>query len=165
MARRLVSKFNKTAPSTVSGPLSRLRQMRPAAVHMPVSFAQALTAYSAEQRRDNRSRRHRVNRAWAEALEAVLGEAGRDYGRRCEVRSVAQGVIRVAADSAALAHLLGVVNRRSLLDQLRLLLKGKESVVDLTVRVVSNGALPPARQGRFVPAKNESVDDLPDDES
>ncbi|MCC6573124.1 MAG: hypothetical protein IT462_04970 [Planctomycetes bacterium] len=154
MARRLVSKRRQTANATAQDPLLRLRQMRPVAVRLPVSFAEALTAYTAEQRRDNRSRRHRVNRAWIEALDSVLGAYGRDYGGRSQVQTVANGLVKVGVDSPALAHELGVVNRRALLERLQELLKGLETIVDLTVRVVSSGMLTPMRPERFVVSNN-----------
>ena len=129
--------------------------MRPVAVRMPVSFATALGAYNTEQKRDNKSRRHRVNRAWAEALMSVMGENGRGYAGRCQVQSVAAGVVKVGVDNSSLAHELGVVYRRALLERLRELLKGEESLLDLSVRVVSNGALSPHRPQRFVAASED----------
>lgn len=127
---------------------------------MPVSFAEALTAYCAEQKRDNRSRRHRVNRAWLETLDSVLGEASREYGGRTQVQSVAGGVVKVGVDSPALMHELGVVKRRALLERLRQLLKGQESIVDLAVHVVSSGALVPVKARRFVTASESEVEEV-----
>lgn len=102
---------------------------------MPVPFAQALTVLLTEQKRVNRSRLQRLRGAWDMAVEQVEGING-EAARRAEVRSVGKtGAVHVIVGNPGLAHELGVVYRDPLLNKLRELLEGKDSVSELTVKV------------------------------
>jgi hypothetical protein len=137
MGNRLV-KRTRVAPQTASKePLERLRQNVRAPL-LPVSFAAALSAYIGEQRRNNRSRLQRVRNAWLLAIESVPG-VNATAAAQADVRAVAKtGAIHVTVDNPALAHELGVVYRNALLERLRELLKGRDSVSGLTIK--SRGA-------------------------
>jgi hypothetical protein len=137
MGNRLV-KRTRVAPQTASKePLERLRQNVRAPL-LPVSFAAALSAYIGEQRRSNRSRLQRVRNAWLLAIESVPG-VNATAAAQADVRAVAKtGAIHVTVDNPALAHELGVVYRNALLERLRELLKGRDSVSGLTIK--SRGA-------------------------
>ena len=100
---------------------------------MPVPFAQALSVLLTDQKRVNRSRLQRIKAAWEIALEQTPGVS--KAAKRAEVMSIAKsGAIRVTVDSPALAHELGIVYREALLERMRALLQGKDSISELLVK-------------------------------
>jgi hypothetical protein len=133
MGNRLVKRARIDPQTASKEPLERLRQNTRTPLS-PVSFAAALSAYIGEQRRNNRSRLQRVRNAWALAVESVPG-VNAEPAAQADVRAVAKtGAIQVTVDNPALAHELGVVYRSALLERLRELLKGRDSVSGLTVK-------------------------------
>jgi hypothetical protein len=139
MAQRLVKREPQDPHNAPSGLLQRLRANNRGAPVMPVSFAQALSTWMAEQRKVNRSRLMRVRAAWEMAIEQVPG-INVEAARRASVRSVAKtGAVIVTVDHPGLAHELGVVYRGALLAKLRELLAGRDSVSDLKVSARARG--------------------------
>jgi hypothetical protein len=134
MPTRLVKKRRNPLETLPEDPLKRLRSMRPQAVALPVSMGHLLSALDDERKRVNRSRKGRLARAWAQALAAVYGPRADDMLRRCEVASFAGGLLRVSTDGPTLAHELGVVRSRALLEALRSALEGKDTVTRLVAR-------------------------------
>lgn len=133
MATRLVKREKNDPRNAPADPLARLRDnaRRP----MPVPFAQALTVLLTEQKRVNRSRLQRLRGAWEMAVEQVEG-INAEAAKKAEIRSVGKsGGVQVTVDNPGLAHELGVVYRQPLLNKLRELLEGKDSVSDLIVKV------------------------------
>jgi hypothetical protein len=136
MTTRLVRRPKISPQQSAKDPLERLRQntRRPVS---PVPFAQALSVLLNEQKRVNRSRLQRIRAAWEMALEQTSGVS--QAAKRAEVRSIAKsGAVRVIVDSPALAHELGVVYRDALLDRMRALLQGKDSISELQVKTGSH---------------------------
>ena len=133
MTTRLVKRPKISPQQASKEPLERLRQNTRRTV-MPVPFAQALSVLLTEQRQINRSRLQRFRAAWEMALEQISGVSA-EAAKRAEVRSVGKsGAVRVVVDSPALMHELGVVYRNKLLETMRALLDGKDSISDLQVQ-------------------------------
>lgn len=134
MTKRLVHKPRITPAKAATKPLERLRQNTRRRPAMPVSFAHALSSLMDQQKRINRSRLQRVRGAWEMALEQVEGVHA-DAAKSAEVRSVSKtGEVHVTVANPGLAHELGVVYRKALLDKMRELLQGKDSISDLIVK-------------------------------
>jgi hypothetical protein len=134
MANRLVQRTRQDPQKAPKDLLQRLRDNNRGAPLMPVPFAQGLRAWMAEHRKNNRSRLSRVRNAWEIAIEQVPG-LNAEAAARASVRSVSRtGAIVVTVDNPSLAHELGVVYRGALLQKMRELLSGKDSVADLKVR-------------------------------
>ncbi len=148
MRKRLVSKSGKSVRQT-SGELEQLRRWRPVSQAAPVTFAQGLAALNDLQRRMNKSSRARLAAAWSLALVELFGERAQELLAHCEVRGSFGGSLRVSTDSPALAHELGRVKKQQLLDHLRALLAGKESLAGLEVKASGSerAALTHARAG------------------
>ncbi len=134
MPTRLVSRARKSPAKPAKNELDRLRQFRPSAISMPVTFAQGMAALNEEERKVNKSSRARLLGAWTLALEHVYQERAAELLAHTEVRGSFGGSLRVTCDSPALAHELGKVKKQSLLAKLRELLAGKETLVGLEVR-------------------------------
>lgn len=134
MPTRLVSRARKSPAKPAKNELDRLRQFRPPAVVMPVTFAQGMAALNEEERKVNKSSRARLQGAWKMALEEVFGERAAEMLAHTEVRGSFGGSLRVSCDSPALAHELGKVKKQTLLARLREYLAGKETLVGLDVR-------------------------------
>ena len=134
MPTRLVSRARKSPGKPAKNELDRLRQFRQPAIVMPATFAQGLAALNEEERKVNKSSRARLIGAWTMALEEIFGERAAEMLAHTEVRGSFGGSLRVTCDSPALAHELGKVKRQSLLEKLRALLAGKETLVGLDVR-------------------------------
>lgn len=100
---------------------------------MPVSFACALSALMKDRSSVNRSRRVRVQRAWEMALREVSGLTA-NLARHTQVVSTSGGLVRIAVDSPALAHELGVVYKAKLLARMQALLAGKDTITGLAIR-------------------------------
>lgn len=134
MTKRLVYKPRVTPRESAADPLERLRQNARRRPAMPVSFAGALSVLLADQKRINRSRLQRVRSAWEMALDSVPGVHA-NAARNAEVRSISKtGEVRVTVRNPGLAHELGVVYRKALLNRMRELLQGKDSISDLVVK-------------------------------
>lgn len=132
MTTRLVKRPKISPQQASKDPLERLRQNARKPV-LPVPFAQALTVLLTEQKRVNRSRLQRIRAAWEMAVEQINGLS--EAAKRAEVRNVSKtGAVHVVVDSPALAHELGVVYRNRLLELMRELLAGKDSVSELVVK-------------------------------
>ncbi|MCA8916926.1 MAG: hypothetical protein KDB90_16155 [Planctomycetes bacterium] len=132
MTTRLVRRPKISPQQSAKDPLERLRQNTRRPV-MPVPFAQALSVLLTDQKRVNRSRLQRIKAAWEIALEQTPGVS--KAAKRAEVMSIAKsGAIRVTVDSPALAHELGIVYREALLERMRALLQGKDSISELLVK-------------------------------
>jgi hypothetical protein len=133
MTTRLVKRPRIDPRKSNPDPLKRLRQNKRTPLS-PVPFAQALTALLAQQKRVSRSRLQRVRSAWALAVEQVAGVHS-DAAKKAVIRSMSKtGVVKVTVNNPGLAHELGVVYREALLNKLRELLQGKDSISDLTVQ-------------------------------
>lgn len=133
MATRLVKRARKTPSETAKDPLQRARDNYPRRVSMPVSMAHAMNAFLEETRKLNKSRRARLQGA----LELALAEIpGLDVapGAAWVAKEGKDGVVHIGVDGPTLAHELGVVYKAALLGKLRELLKGKDSLADLSVR-------------------------------
>jgi Dna[CI] antecedent, DciA len=134
MPTRLVSRARKAPAKPAKNELDRLRQFRPPAVVMPVTFAQGMAALNEEERKVNKSSRARLQGAWKMALEEVFCDRAGEMLAHTEVRGSFGGSLRVSCDSPALAHELGKVKKQTLLARLREFLAGKETLVGLDVR-------------------------------
>jgi hypothetical protein len=133
MSTRLVTRPKISPKDAAKDPLTRLRQNARSPL-MPVPFAQALSVLLTEQRRVNRSRLLRLRGAWEMAIDQIPG-LNAEAAKRADVRSVGKsGEVRVTVDSPALAHELGVVYREKLLDRMRALLEGKDSISNLVIK-------------------------------
>lgn len=134
MANRLVRKPKTEPRRSAADPLERLRQNARRRPAMPVSMARALTALMSEQKRVNRSRLQRVRGAWQIAIDETDG-VHENAAKSAEVRSVSKtGEVRVTVRNPGLAHELGVVYRKVILERMRELLQGKDSISNLVVR-------------------------------
>ncbi|KAA0218552.1 DUF721 domain-containing protein [bacterium] len=147
MRKRLVSRSGKSVRQA-SGELEQLRRWRPVSQAAPATFAQGLAALDDLQRRMNKSSRARLAAAWSMALEELFGERAREMQAHCEVRGSFGGSLRVSTDSPALAHELGRVRRQQLLDRMRALLAGKESLAGLEVKASSSERAASERERR-----------------
>jgi hypothetical protein len=133
MTTRLVRRPQISPKDAAKDPLERLRQ-NARNLLMPVPFAHALSVLLTEQRRVNRSRLLRLRGAWEMAVEQIPG-LSTEAANRADVRSVGKsGEVRVTVDSPALAHELGVVYREKLLDRMKALLEGKDSISNLVIK-------------------------------
>jgi hypothetical protein len=133
MTTRLVRRPQISPQQASKDPLTRLRQNARTPV-MPVPFAHALAVLLTEQKRVNRSRLLRLRSAWEMAIEQVRG-VNVEAAKRADVRSVGKsGEVRVTVDNPAQAHELGVVYREKLLDAMRELLDGKDSISSLVIK-------------------------------
>ncbi|MBE7490706.1 MAG: hypothetical protein HS108_02920 [Planctomycetes bacterium] len=133
MANRLVKRAPKAPLVAPKDPLQRARDNYPRRVAMPVSMAQAMSVFLDEARKLNKSRRARIQGALEIALAEIPGLAGvRD---RIKVGGVDKGgTVQLVVDGPTLAHELGVVYKAALLDKLRRLLQGKDSLAGITVK-------------------------------
>lgn len=136
MATRLVKRTRKTPAEAAKEPLQRLRENYPRRSTQPVSMAAAVAAFLDEYRKLNKSRRTRLQGALELALAEIPGlevAAG-----QVQVGSVGKdGVVHVTVASGALAHELGVVYKRELLEKMRALLQGKDSLAGITVKAAA----------------------------
>ncbi|MCC6466151.1 MAG: DUF721 domain-containing protein [Planctomycetes bacterium] len=139
-------------------PLQRLRANNPRKRRPPEPFARAVSEWLAAQTKLNRSRRGRVLNAWTLALADVMGEPA----PQTELLNMDKGgTVHVVVESATLAHELGVVQRGRLLQRLRELLAGKDSVAGLVVRARSRHTGRTAR-ARSAAQEAELCDEAPD---
>jgi hypothetical protein len=136
MATRLVKRTRKTPAEAAKEPLQRLRENYPRRSTQPVSMAAAVTAYLAEFRKLSKSRRTRLQGALELALADIPGlEIAPGH---VHVGSVGKdGMVHITVDSPTLAHELGVVYKRELLDNMRQLLQGKDSLAGITVKAAA----------------------------
>lgn len=132
MKTRLVKRPRIDPKHAATEPLQRLRQNARAKA-MPVSMAQALSVYLVDQKRVNRSRLQRLRAAWELAIEDTDGLS--EAAKTAEIRNISKtGEVLIQVGSPALAHELGVVYREVLLNKLRELLQGKDSISNLAVK-------------------------------
>lgn len=132
MTTRLVKRPKIDPQNAAKDPLARLRQNVRTPV-MPVSFAAAMAAFSAEHRRNNRSRGNRLRDAWELAVSQVAGvpRAAKDADVRAR-----DGKVTVTVDNPALAHELGVVYRAALLAKMKEI-DNRDTIIALTVKARS----------------------------
>ncbi|MDC1142962.1 hypothetical protein OAU50_07715 [Planctomycetota bacterium] len=138
MATRLVKRVRVKTQDAATDALERAQENNPARRSQPVSFAHGLSVLMAEQKRVNRSRLHRLRRAWAIAVDEISGLSGRALN--AEVRSIAKtGEVQVTVGNPSLAHEIGVVFKSEILRHLRELLTGKDSIAGLKVNLKRGG--------------------------
>lgn len=133
MATRLVKRARKAPAETSKDPLQRARDNYPRRVSLPVSMAHAISAFLDESRKLNKSRRARLQGA----LELALGEIPglENVGEAAQIVNVDKsGVVHIAVTGSTLAHELGVVYKTTLLNKLRQLLAGKDSLAGIVVK-------------------------------
>lgn len=133
MANRLVRRSYKTPVQASKDPLERLRENYPRRASQPVSMAQAVSAFLGEFRKLNKSRRARIQGA----LELALGDLP-DVGgdaTHARVDNISKdGVVHVTVEGSTLAHEIGVVYKAALLQKMRALLQGKDSLAGIVVK-------------------------------
>lgn len=146
MATRLVKRARKAPAETSKDPLQRARDNYPRRVSLPVSMAQAMNALLDETRKLNKSRRARLQGALSIALGDIPGLEA--VGDRAQIVNVDKtGVVHIAVNGSTLAHELGVVYKSALLNKLRELLHGKDSLAGIVVKADTR-AKGPGRGGR-----------------
>jgi hypothetical protein len=146
MASRLVKRVRKAPSETSKDPLQRARDNYNRRVALPVSMAHAMSAFLDEARKVNKSRRARLQGALELALAELPGL--QDVGDRAHIASIGKdGTVHIAVDSPTLAHELGVVYKLALLNKLRDLLHGKDSLSGITVKAARTKPRASTRNG------------------
>lgn len=144
MANRLVKRTRKAPSETSKEPLQRARDNYTRRVALPVSMAHALNAFLDENRKLNKSRRGRFQGALELALAEIPGLEG--VGDRAHVASIGKdGTVHIGVEGPTLAHELGVVYKAALLNKLRELLHGKDSLAGITVKATRKQFQPGAK--------------------
>lgn len=141
MATRLVKRARKAPAETSKDPLQRARDNYPRRVSLPVSMAHAMNALLDETRKLNKSRRARLQGALAIALGDIPGLE--NVGEAAQIVNVDKsGVVHIAVSGSTLAHELGVVYKTALLNKLRELLHGNDSLAGIVVKAGTRAKTP-----------------------